>query len=825
MIAMKTQLASLVALSSVFALSVACSDEGEGPADGSGGGGKSPDGMLGDGGSGGDGDGDGDGDAGGDGLDGTEPFVDTFIDPETEEQGEDYSITLLPPNGYRIPKLLGASGDQVITTGFDYFDWYGITHHRTWFRPTFSELADNSSVTSAEAFASASEAVRQDPLRQATGSDYFIDWENFHDRMDRDDMPELMSYFQERGIESLIINTRYVSETPIAGDWVSIFRQWKHWYALVYHLASEYDITMYSFRNEPHAATDYDTWESHWLASADAMQKAMIDVNEDFGKSLELQIAGPTAPGVYWNYDLPDPYVDFHGWGSVSWAKVKFDIYGNYDANNPWNYGLYDYHRYGDNGRQSTNIILGARSDIATANNDPHPDIPIVITEYNTSTGGSFNSNLLDTEDLHYGTSMAQILEATAPHGPDGLGDDGGFFIFKLGASQEGEGGGEGEEPLVGVGNKLSYVSQNAPYNYGGVTRGGASFQMYARHFRGGKPLVPVSVTAGEDDWRRTVAVLDEEVGAYYVYGSNLAGSDAVVSIDFAALNVDAGAIATVQRVDEFNTGQVTERRAVSNEKGLRFFAPDHTAFLVKVPVAGTVHDQWTVELTDDSAQSVVASEAQGAAETMNISMHHSDAAARQVGLLRFRSTSPETLGRALLKLSGRNTGSDANEREILHVYAVSNQDWNEETPMTWEDAPGLGKYHQVGDAIEAPLGNADGTGDMVDIEDNYAGFSSGAGTGLGLHGQFLGAISFSSSEYETDYLDVTDYLEELAEGQSSLDVTFVVARIVRYNVNEYQNSYYTLGDYHYDGRVVEIATKEHSDAQLQPMLICSGVN
>lgn len=53
----------------------------------------------------------------------------------------------------------------------------------------------------------------------------------------------------------------------------------------------------------------------------------------------------------------------------------------------------------------------------------------------------------------------------------------------------------------------------------------------------------------------------------------------------------------------------------------------------------------------------------------------------------------------------------------------------------------------------------------------------------------------------------------------------FVVARIVRYNVNEYQNSYYTLGDYHYDGRVVEVATKEHSDEQLRPLLICSGTN
>jgi len=43
--------------------------------------------------------------------------------------------------------------------------------------------------------------------------------------------------------------------------------------------------------------------------------------------------------------------------------------------------------------------------------------------------------------------------------------------------------------------------------------------------------------------------------------------------------------------------------------------------------------------------------------------------------------------------------------------------------------------------------------------------------------------------------------------------------------VNEYSNDeYYTLGDYHYDGRSVEIATKEHADKDLRPKLVISAV-
>ncbi|MGJ8640520.1 MAG: CBM96 family carbohydrate-binding protein [Opitutaceae bacterium] len=727
---------------------------------------------------------------------------------------EEYSIALERPNGYRIPKIMGATGDVSLDTGYDYFDWYGITEYRNWFKPAFSKLADNSRITTPEAFAEASEAIRKDPMRQATSSNYFIDWAHFYKEQANARMPETMRHLKERDIMPMIINTRQLLDVPLTDDWVNTFKFWKYWYAMVYHYGSKHDVTLYEFSNESHARGVYERWESHWLVAADAMQKAMEDVNADFGKNLTLRICGPTCAGIYWNEHLTKPAEDAHGWGSLSWKKVKTDIYGNYSASNPWNYGMYDYHRYGQDAETTQEMMLKARTDIANAKNDPSPDIPLVITEYNTSTGGNFDRRKLDTEDLYFGVSMAQILEAYAASGPAGLGDEGGIFIFKLGGRQS-------RGPFVGVGNKLSYVSQIKPHNYGGVTRGGACFQLFARHFRGGKPLVPVSVVSGGHERRRTIAAVDEEKQTYYVYGSNCSGDTVSVSIDLNALKVEGETVVGLHRVDENNTGQVTEILKLDNFKRLRFEAPNNTAYLIKVPMTKSLTSYRSIDPTEDATQSVQGDDIHGSAPIMAVSNHHSDAAQRHAGMMRFRIDGANTAGRAFLKLSGRNHAKDPSAREILHVYAVKDEIWSENATMTWTDAPGLGQYY-VGDK---KIGVTDGTGGMVDIEDNYAGVTDGVGKGLGLGGEFVGAVSFHSSEYVTNYLDVTDTLKSMSEKGASLDVTFVIVRIVRYNVHEYENSYYTLGDYHYDGRMVQIATKEAADQGLRPKLIIALEN
>jgi len=181
--------------------------------------------------------------------------------------------------------------------------------------------------------------------------------------------------------------------------------------------------------------------------------------------------------------------------------------------------------------------------------------------------------------------------------------------------------------------------------------------------------------------------------------------------------------------------------------------------------MAGVRSSYQTVSPSDDATKKVVDTGLNGSASTMAVSTHHSKADRRQVGMMRFRLDGTKNTKQAFLKLAGRNSGSGPSKREILHVYAVK------------------------------------------------------------IWGEFVGAVSFHSSDFVPNFLDVTDYLKSVSNGTPT-DVTFVVVRIVRYNVNEYSNDeYYTLGDYHYDERSVQIATKEHSDKSLRPKLVISTVD
>ena len=720
-------------------------------------------------------------------------------------RADTYTLVLQTTNGYRVPRIIGASGSIDSAkgfSGFDYFEWFGITHHRYWFKPSFSTLNPTGGVTNVASFNAAVAAVRASPWRQGTAGDVFFDWSRFNSEFDANQR-FIFSRFNDLGIVPMMCNTVFTDQDPLA-DWGNKFKYWKFWYAYVYFFASQYGITMCEFRNEANAWGSYAQWESHWLVCADAMRKAMADVNLNYGKSLALQICGPTMPGPYWDYSLPDPTVDVHGWGSVAWKKIHTDIYGNEDSS-IWNFGMYDYHRYRTDGSVNESEIATLRQNIATASNAPNATIPLIISEYNTSTGANFDSKNLDTEDLSYGLATAQILQATATLGPAGLGDEGGLFLFKLGAR-------DGTSPVLE--NKTAYVSNLGDYNYGGVTRGGCCFQLYARNLRGGKPLLGYSVTSGSSSKRRAVAVLDEERRAYYVYFSNMNGTAATAVLDLSALDVETGAPVTVARVDAVNTGQITDYLTVGSGKTVSFSAPDSSAFLVWVPKASSAGSVTNLGPADDTYLVVgEASGNHGTEQTLKVSLHHSTPGERRLGLLQFDLSGLTNGNRYLLKLTGRNIGTNQTAREILHVYGRPGRGWSS-TNLTWAAAPGVGKYYTSTNVMSTTTG----LGSMVDIEDNYGGATKG--TGLGLYGKFLGPISFFSPAWKTNCLDVTDYIRSLLTSNPPA-VTFLVARIVRYDVNQYSNAtYYTQGVYDADGRIVEIATSENSTPEFRPALV-----
>ena len=720
-------------------------------------------------------------------------------------RADTFTLVLQPPNGYQVPRIIGASGSIDSAkgfTGFDYFQWFGITHLRYWFKPAFSPLNPTGGVQTVADFDAAMATVRANPWRQGTATDVYFDWSRFNADFDPDQR-YLFERFRALGIVPMLCNTVFTDQDPLA-DWGNKFKYWKYWYAYVYFFASQHDLTMYEFRNEAANWGTYAQWESHWLVCADAMRKAMADVNRNYGKNLTLQICGPTMPGPYWNYSLPDPTVDVHGWGSVAWAKIHTDIHGNEDPA-VWNFGMYDYHRYRSDGAINETELATLRQNIAAATNAPSATIPLIISEYNTGTGSAFTGKNLDTEDLTFGIATAQILQATATLGPAGLGDNGGFILHKLGARNASS---------LTLANSTVYVSNLGDYNYGGVTRGGACFQMYARHFRGGLPLLGYSVASGSSSKRRVVAVLDQPRRAYYVYGSNLSGTSATAVLDLSALEVQPGAPVTVARVDANNTGQITDYLEVDSARQITFSAPNATAFLVWIPQTNSAANVTTRVPTDDTY--LVVGEGpgnHGAEPAMKVSLHHSTPGQRRLGLAQFSLSGLAGGNRYLLKFSGHNIGTNQTAREILHVYGRPGGGWTS-TNLAWAAAPGVGRYYTSTNAMSATTAQ----GSMVDIEDNYGGGSKGAG--LGLYGTFLGPISFCSSAWNTNYLDVTDYVRSLLASNQTA-ASFIIARIVRYDVNQFSNAtYYTQGVYDSDGRMVEIASKENPVPDLRPALV-----
>lgn len=718
-------------------------------------------------------------------------------------RADSYTLVMRPPNGNHVPKIIGASGtidsDRTFT-GFDYFEWFGIDHHRLWFSPSFSSLNPTGGVTSSNSFVAAVALLRANPWHQGTSADIYFDWNRFNSELNesRYYLPRLAKL----GIVPMMINAKMPTQDSLT-NWGYKYQYWKQWYGYVYYFASQYNFTMFEFSNEPHVQHSYAKWESHWLVAADAMHQAMADVNAAYGKQLTLQICGPTEPGPYWDYRRPDPKLDFHGWGSTSWRKIHTDVFGNENPTH-WNYGMYDYHAYSTSGSSQQGQITALRRGIATASNAPNSTIPILITEFNTSTGGNFSSAVKDTEDLDFGIATAQILQATTSLGNAGLGDEGGFFLFKLGAP----------DPKPTLGNKVSYVSRLGDKNYGGITRGGACFQMYARHFGGGKPVLGYTVKEGDSPRRRTCAVLDETNQAYYIYASNVNGTDASVSIDCSALDVAAGAPVTVQRVDANNTGQITDYLTLDAAKKVSFPAPNNTAFLVTVPQGAAV-PQVVVRRPAQDTYLVLGEGAvnHSTEPTLKVSLHHSIVSERRLGFLQFSLSAIANGHRFLLKLPGHNIGDSPAAREILHVYGAGGDAWPASN-LTWATAPAVGKYYTSTNAMSSTTGLST---NVTDIEDNYAGVSKG--TGLGIYGKFLGPVSYFSGTWTNNYLDVTTYVKSLIASNQTA-VTFLIARIVRYDVNQFSNgTYYTRGVYDCDGRMVELGADENATDDRRPGL------
>jgi len=715
-----------------------------------------------------------------------------------------YTVELGRPDGRVVPRIIGASTSSFSSkapSSIDYIEWSGITHLREWSRFNEPSKRGAEGIGTYQDFKTAADAIRKEPLRQGTTNDVYIDWKR--EEAAFGGLASSIKVLRQLGIQMLLTNT------TIAGgklpDWKAKFAYWRSWYAYVYYFASRHGVEIYQMSNEP----DYGwkgkneeekakQWVELFLVASDAMQAAMADVNRDHGTRLKLAVSGPVTAG--------DKLTSF---GKVALDNMHTDLQGKPEAGR-WNLHHYDYHQYTSSGDKNATSVLSVRKALNAAS--PSHTIPITLSEVNVLTGSKANSKGTDLSDTGRGTSVAAMLQALTTLGDDGLTAEGGFWLFKWGTVLR-----AGSGLQRSNGNGACYVdTTNPPNNFGGVLPGGAVFQMFATHFSGQKPLLPLK-EQNADANTRTMACHDAERRAYSLFGH--IWGDRPVRIDLSKLETPVGAHATLQLVDQYNVGQITQILKVGEDRILAFQPSGATAWHLRVP-AGPVATRLDKAFpVGDTCVTVGSKANHGTDPILKVSTHHAEQSKRNVALMRFNLPDKKPETRVLLSLSGRNAGRDPEKREILHVYLLDDESWDEKT-VTWETAPGVGKYPKDGEWLKT-----DGSGPMVAIEDNYGGVKPG--TGLGLCGKFIGQLSFHKGSWQQMHLDVTRALEMNTFKKGKSSATFLIARIVRYDVNKFQESKaneYHLGEYHYDDRLVEIASREHGDEALRPHLLTINV-
>ncbi len=359
---------------------------------------------------------------------------------------------------------------------------------RGWPTPSDVEASDDlapwgDGVSSQATFTARRDALRADPLNTA-----YINWTYFNNQ-----------YANHPTSGSNIINLNYAfgqlhdlhidpvveisytnSSFPwdaagtVAG-WADRWEQWQHFYAQAFYLAQHFDVHRFEMYNEPNLD---DIPASEWLErlrfASDAVQAAVADVNRIYGKSLNAQMQAPVSAG--------NPVSNYPTWGQPAVQSLHTNELGVVDPNFQL-IQTYDYQRYG-----LTPDSFG--SEFASVKNLVNADaggapMRFAISEFNVRTASSFEStsNTLDTpsEFSRFGSILSQL----ANNQPEEL------YVFKFSQTQWSSASGVKKNGTHFVDN------DDAPYNIGGETKGGAVVRLFAKSFAGAKTCSPSRACPG----------------------------------------------------------------------------------------------------------------------------------------------------------------------------------------------------------------------------------------------------------------------------------------------------------------------------------------
>lgn len=639
-----------------------------------------------------------------------------------------------------------------------WWKYSGVNGARVWATPAVVEGDDDNAifgdgVGSQQQFLDRRTALRSYPLNTA-----YINWPYLENRYANNptsgnilNLNYAFGELHKLGADPVVEIHRTTGAYPFAAagtaaGWGSRWEQWQHFYSQAFYLAKNFDVRRYQMYNEPnHNSNDISQAEyiERLQLASDAVQSAIADVNSLYGKSLVAQMQGPvTAGGLTLFNPVPggDPRDDVNGWGEIVMDNLHTNFLGQVDSNFQL-IQTYAYQQYNATGATFASQLAGIQSRVNQAAGGA--TVRTAITEFNVHTAANFEAIPETLDSPTKFSRLGAIFTNLTNEQPEEL------YVFKFGQTADDSDSGVKK-------NGVHYVDNgNAPYNVGGVTKGGEVVRLFAKGFAGAHDLMqlPAASGSGASDLQMA-ASHDAAAGKYSLLSANESTGTRSINLNVNSWNVAQGAVAIVEEVSSTSQGEVRQLIRVPASGILTLTQPAQSVLLVSIPEQAPAY-RVTLGATDDAMvkAGTNANANFGASSNLFAKNEPLNAAARNVSFTKFDlgSIPVDSVEQAVLRYYGENDGSA--DQVIAHVYGILDDAWSEST-INWNNAPNLGAAN----------------GSISDVSQNFI-------EGIGDSVTVLGHLTGTQTAREL-MLDVTTFVREHPDQKLSI----LIAREVRFD-------------------------------------------
>lgn len=689
----------------------------------------------------------------------------------------------------RTPETIGYNAAHFMpgSNAAAWWKYSGVNGARVWATPAVVEGSDDNSifgdgVGTQQQFLDRRTALRNDPLNTA-----YINWPYLENRYANNptsgnivNLKYAFGELKKLGADSVVEIHRTNAAYPFAAagtpaGWASRWEQWQHFYSQAFYLAKNFDVRRYQMYNEPnHSSNSISQAEyvERLQLASDAVQSAIADVNALFGKSLVAQMQGPvTAGGLTLFNAVPggDPRDDVTGWGEIVMDNLHTNFLGQVDPEFQL-VQTYAYQQYNATGATFASQLSGIKNLVNHAA-DGAP-MRTAITEFNVHTAANFDAIPETLDSPSKFSRLGSIFTNLTNQQPDEL------YVFKFGQTADDSDSGVKKNGVHFVDN------DSAPYNVGGVTKGGEVVRLFAKGFAGAHDLLqlPMASGSGASDLQMA-ASYDDGAGKYSLLSANEATGSRSVTLNLSSWNVQPGAVAIVEEVSATSHGEVRQVVTVPQNGVLTLNQPAQSVLLVSIPQEAPAY-RVTLSATDDAMVKAGANATGNFGTSPNLFAKNepTNAAARNVSFAKFDlgAIPIDSVEQAVLRVYGENDGSA--DQVIAHVYGIVDDAWSE-TTINWNNAPNL----------------AVGDGTINDISQNFV-------EGIGDSATVLGHLTGTQTAREL-MLDVTSFVREHPDQKISI----LIAREVRFDGENVDD----------DLTALKLASKERG-AEFAPQLMLS---